>query len=99
MSESREQPTAVFPTVLHPALEDAGKRLDQFLAASLNHVSRVRVQQLIESKKVLGMGTWPKLRFAFAAASALTCWSRQRDPRCGRLPNPYLSTSFMRTMI
>jgi 23S rRNA pseudouridine1911/1915/1917 synthase len=33
--------------------EDAGKRLDQFLTTQIRDVSRVRVQQLIEEKKVL----------------------------------------------
>jgi 23S rRNA pseudouridine1911/1915/1917 synthase len=34
------------------AAEDAGRRLDQFLAARLEEVSRARVQQLIAEKKV-----------------------------------------------
>ncbi len=36
--------------------EDAGRRLDQFLAAEINDVSRARVQQLIQSEKVLVNG-------------------------------------------
>src|SRR5689334_2159783 len=32
--------------------EDAGRRLDQFLTASLANVSRARVQELIEQHKV-----------------------------------------------
>ncbi len=35
------------PKALTPGTEDAGKRLDQFLAGQLPEVSRVRVQQLI----------------------------------------------------
>jgi 23S rRNA pseudouridine1911/1915/1917 synthase len=35
------------------APDDAGKRLDQFLAARMDHVSRARVQQLISDEKVL----------------------------------------------
>jgi 23S rRNA pseudouridine1911/1915/1917 synthase len=40
------------PIVFSVAADDAGKRLDQFLAAHLN-VSRARVQQLISEEKVL----------------------------------------------
>src|SRR5215469_6739380 len=41
-------------------LEAAGARLDQWLAAQLPEVSRVRVQQLIEQKKILLNGSVPK---------------------------------------
>jgi 23S rRNA pseudouridine1911/1915/1917 synthase len=41
-----------FPIVLSVVLEDAGRRLDQFLVARLD-VSRARVQQLISEEKVL----------------------------------------------
>lgn len=44
------------PTELRPAPEDAGKRLDQFLVAHVADVSRARVQQLIDQKKVLVNG-------------------------------------------
>jgi 23S rRNA pseudouridine1911/1915/1917 synthase len=42
-----------FPILISPAPEDTGKRLDQFLAARMEHVSRARVQQLISEEKVL----------------------------------------------
>src|SRR6202011_3850299 len=42
-----------FATVLSVAAEDAGKRLDQFLALCLETISRARVQQLISEEKVL----------------------------------------------
>src|SRR5580765_1088833 len=45
MSEAPPPPISVIP-------EDAGKRLDQFLALHLD-VSRARVQQLISEQKVL----------------------------------------------
>ena len=38
---------------LHVTVEDAGKRLDQFLARHIPDVSRARVQQLIREDKVL----------------------------------------------
>jgi 23S rRNA pseudouridine1911/1915/1917 synthase len=36
-----------FPIVISVAAEDAGKRLDQFLATRLDGVSRARVQEMI----------------------------------------------------
>jgi 23S rRNA pseudouridine1911/1915/1917 synthase len=42
-----------FPFSIAVAAEDAGKRLDQFLATRLDHISRARVQQLISGQKVL----------------------------------------------
>ncbi len=42
----------VFPILISVASDDAGKRLDQLLAAHLD-VSRARVQQLISEEKVL----------------------------------------------
>ncbi len=43
----------VFPILISVAADDAGKRLDQFLAARLESVSRARVQELIADGKVL----------------------------------------------
>ena len=42
-----------FPDFISVALEDAGKRLDQFLAVRLDSVSRARVQEMIAEGKVL----------------------------------------------
>jgi len=42
-----------FPILISVAAEDAGKRLDQFLAARMQAVSRARVQQIIADGKVL----------------------------------------------
>jgi 23S rRNA pseudouridine1911/1915/1917 synthase len=42
-----------FPRAFLAAAEDAGKRLDQFLAGQLAETSRARVQQLITEEKVL----------------------------------------------
>src|ERR1041385_1886010 len=41
-------------------LDAAGVRLDQWLASQLPEVSRVRIQQLIEQKKILINGSTPK---------------------------------------
>lgn len=46
-------------TLLVP-LEEAGKRLDQWLVAQLPDVSRVRVQQLIQQNKIAVNGSAPK---------------------------------------
>jgi 23S rRNA pseudouridine1911/1915/1917 synthase len=42
-----------FPAIFAATPDDAGKRLDQFLAAKIPDVSRARVQQLIEQHQVL----------------------------------------------
>lgn len=42
-----------FPISFSATAEDAGKRLDQFLAGHLTETSRARVQQLIEEQNVL----------------------------------------------
>src|SRR6202795_85873 len=42
-----------FPLVIPATANDAGKRLDQFLAAHLHETSRARVQQLISQNLVL----------------------------------------------
>src|ERR1700720_1401565 len=42
-----------FPLVIPATADDAGKRLDQFLAAHLRETSRARVQQLISQNLVL----------------------------------------------
>jgi 23S rRNA pseudouridine1911/1915/1917 synthase len=42
-----------FPKNFIVTMEDAGKRLDQFLVGQIANTSRVRVQQLIEEQKVL----------------------------------------------
>lgn len=45
---------------LFVAADDRGRRLDQWLAAQLPEVSRVRIQQLIEQKKIQVNGAQPK---------------------------------------
>jgi 23S rRNA pseudouridine1911/1915/1917 synthase len=44
---------AQFPILITTSPDDAGQRLDQFLAAQLPQTSRARVQQLIAEQKVL----------------------------------------------
>jgi len=45
--------TGAFPTLVSVPPEDAGKRLDQFLATTIEDVSRARVQELIRGGKIL----------------------------------------------
>ena len=42
-----------FPLIINVPAEDAGQRLDQYLAAKISEVSRARIQQLIEKGDVL----------------------------------------------
>lgn len=42
-----------YPITIAVEAEDAGKRLDQFLATRMENVSRARVQQLISEEKIL----------------------------------------------
>ncbi|MFZ1005919.1 MAG: RluA family pseudouridine synthase [Candidatus Sulfotelmatobacter sp.] len=49
-----------YPTAILVAPEDAGQRLDQFLASRMDSVSRARVQQLIGEEKVLVNNTAAK---------------------------------------
>ena len=48
------------PRSLRATAEDAGRRLDQYLTASLQNISRARVQELIEQEKVLVDGAKPR---------------------------------------
>ena len=50
---SSTAPMTVTPTQFQVAPEDAGTRLDQFLATRIADISRARVQQLIREQKVL----------------------------------------------
>ena len=52
--------STTFPLTFRIAPDDAGKRLDQFLAAQLTDLSRARVQQLIADEKVLVDGAVEK---------------------------------------
>lgn len=45
--------TEQFPIVISVTSDDAGKRLDQFLAGQMAEMSRARAQQLIEQQKAL----------------------------------------------
>ena len=56
MKPESERVSRTFPITVAVAPEDAGKRLDQFLTARMDQVSRARVQQLISEEKILVNG-------------------------------------------
>jgi len=61
-----------FPILISVGAEDAGKRLDQFLAARMKQVSRARVQQLISEEKVLVNETPAKASLKLRGGEAVT---------------------------
>jgi 23S rRNA pseudouridine1911/1915/1917 synthase len=60
--------------------EDAGKRLDQFLAARLESVSRARVQQFISEGKVLLNGAPAKASIKLHGGETITIFSEPARP-------------------
>ena len=61
--------------------EDAGKRLDHFLALRLQNVSRSRIQQLICEEKVLVNGVPPKRSLKLRGSETITILGHtQREP-------------------
>jgi 23S rRNA pseudouridine1911/1915/1917 synthase len=88
MPEASEHPAAISGAVLNPALEDAGKRLDQFLAASLKDVSRARVQQLIESEKVLVDGHAAKASLRLRGSERIEVLEPATRPPLRAIPEP-----------
>jgi 23S rRNA pseudouridine1911/1915/1917 synthase len=71
-----------FPIVIAVSVEDVGKRLDQFLAAQLESVSRARVQELISEGKVLVNGV--------AAKASLKLRGREQISVLGEADRPPL---------
>ncbi len=61
-------------------VDDAGKRLDQFLVAQLPDTSRARVQQLIEQKKVEVDGHAPKASLRLRGGEVVTVRGEVRLP-------------------
>src|SRR5580692_7822004 len=70
-----------FPILISVTADDAGKRLDQILAARLD-VSRARVQQLISDEKVLVNDS--------AAKPSLKLWGGERITVLGSAERPPL---------
>src|SRR5271157_5085192 len=61
-----------FPILITVVPEDAGKRLDQFLATKLEDVSRARVQQLISAEKILLNGVPAKASLKLRGGERIT---------------------------
>jgi 23S rRNA pseudouridine1911/1915/1917 synthase len=61
-----------YPKHFVPGLEDAGKRLDQFLTAQLDDVSRVRIQRMIVEGKVLVDGAPAKVSLRLRGNERIT---------------------------
>lgn len=80
MSESAE-----IKSLLVPA-EAAGQRLDQWLATQLPDVSRVRVQQLIEQKKIQLAGATPKPSMRLRGGEQITITGQVQLPPLHAFP-------------
>jgi 23S rRNA pseudouridine1911/1915/1917 synthase len=61
-----------FPILISVASEEAGKRLDQFLAARLDGVSRARVQEMIAEGKALVNDAPAKASFKLRGGETIT---------------------------
>jgi 23S rRNA pseudouridine1911/1915/1917 synthase len=61
-----------FPILIAATAEDKGKRLDQFLTAKLENVSRARVQELISQGKVLVNGAESKMSLKLRGSEQIT---------------------------
>lgn len=78
---SVESVSEQFPITITAALDDGGKRLDQFLATRLENVSRARVQELISEGKVLVNGAAEKASWKLRGGEQISVLSpAQRAP-------------------
>jgi 23S rRNA pseudouridine1911/1915/1917 synthase len=70
----------LFPITIPVAVDDAGKRLDQFLASRLESVSRARVQELIAAEKVLVDDAPAKASLKLRGGESVTVLGRAERP-------------------
>jgi 23S rRNA pseudouridine1911/1915/1917 synthase len=75
-----------FPHTLTATAEDAGKRLDQYLAAELPDVSRARVQQLIGQGEVLVNGASAKASLRLRGGEQITVAGPPQAPPLRAIP-------------
>jgi 23S rRNA pseudouridine1911/1915/1917 synthase len=61
-----------FPILIAATVEDKGKRLDQFLTAKLENISRARVQELISAGKALVNGAEAKMSLKLRGGEQVT---------------------------
>ena len=85
-----------FPILVAATPNDAGKRLDQFLAAHLD-VSRARVQQLIAQQKVLVNDAPAKASLKLRGGERVTSSARPSARLCAPSPKISRSTSSTKT--
>lgn len=71
----------VFPITVTVPVDDAGKRLDQFLAAQLPDTSRARIQQLIAANEVLIDNAPAKASLRLKAGESITVKSPPHAPQ------------------
>jgi 23S rRNA-/tRNA-specific pseudouridylate synthase len=88
-----------FPILISVALEDAGKRLDQFLTARLEAVSRAHVQQLISQQQVLVNGEATKASLKLRGGEKLSVLGTPSALRSELSPRKSLSILFTRMTI
>jgi 23S rRNA pseudouridine1911/1915/1917 synthase len=69
-----------FPILISVALEDADKRLDQFLTVHLNNISRARVQEMIAEGKVLVNNTPAKSSLKLRGNETITILGEPERP-------------------
>jgi 23S rRNA pseudouridine1911/1915/1917 synthase len=69
-----------FPIFIRVADDDAGKRLDQFLASRLDGVSRARVQELIAAEKVLVDDAPAKVSLKLRGGESISVLGRAERP-------------------
>ena len=75
-----------FPLTVAAAAEDAGKRLDQFLATKLADTSRARIQQLIEKSEVLIDNAPAKASLRLKGGEQITVRSAPHAPPLRAMP-------------
>lgn len=79
-------PETKHPTRLRVAPEEAGRRLDQFLAAQLADISRARVQQLIQQGKVEVNGAAAKASLRLKGNETVTLLGPAQAPPLRAIP-------------
>jgi 23S rRNA pseudouridine1911/1915/1917 synthase len=77
---------AEFPKVFLGTEQDAGKRLDQYLAGRLAETSRARIQRLVTAKKVLVDGAPQKPSFRLRGAEKITILGAIESPALRAIP-------------
>ena len=78
-----------YPITIEVALDQADKRLDQYLAAHLTETSRARVQLLIGEEKVLVDDVAQKSSFRLRGGEKITILGEAQLPAAARARGKY----------